>query len=138
MKIIRIILISALIYLSFYAHIHAEEIKAKTSDDQVVKFDADSQSWTPVENSKSNNKTNKSINTNELKLIETQNGEISLPELKSIYLSQSNDDEIKKIVDTIYAKSRKCNCTVCQWPSHCKWGNDCSYQRNVPCSWCCP
>ena len=63
---------------------------------------------------------------------------IGLSELKNIYFSEEEvSNEIKSLVDSLIIIEGKCNCIMCDWPSHCTWGTDCRKVKNVPCSWCC-
>merc|ERR1711974_252728 len=110
-----------------------------TADGQKVVFNSESRTWELSGNQKEKSvKATTSYNVETFKSFNTSSGEISFAELKSIYLSDAPNKEVSKIVDEIYSEDSKCDCTVCHWPSHCTWGSDCSYQKRVPCSWCCP
>lgn len=113
------------------------QIQAKTLEGEKVIFNQKNASWEYLEKSQ-NSRDLQTFSPEILQSVTTSRGEISLAELKSLYLSAAPDDEIIGIVDALYDEGSKCDCTVCHWPSHCTWGSDCSYQRNIPCSWCCP
>ena len=125
-----------LIFISFTIQ---AQIQATTGEGYTVKFNEKKGQWeylTPVQAGE--NRTDAAaLDPDTFKSFITANGEISSAELRAIYLSESPDSEVSTIVDTIYPERKKCNCTVCHWPSHCTWGSDCSFQRRVPCSWCC-
>lgn len=135
MKSIKLILLT--MFLLTASSSLMAQIQATTSSGDKVLFNGESGSWEYADKAKKSNKSLAGVSNENIKSFSTKRGEITVEELKALYLSQAPDDEITKIVDQVYAKASKCNCIVCHWPSHCTWGSDCSHQRNVPCSWCC-
>jgi hypothetical protein len=130
-------LVSAIALLVMLSGSVCAQTHARTVDGDVVVFNKETSSWVYADKSKASDNKAASISTERLKSVLTKKGEISIAELKSIYFSQAPDDEVVKIVDEIYADKRNCSCIACQWPSHCTWGDDCRYRRNIPCNWCC-